>query len=78
MTLARREPLPTLGPSPFHRHRGPWVEHWRPGVWMTGAGKRSPNAEMVHGRITVRIRRCQCGRVDVREKWAGGKRKSIQ
>lgn len=75
MTLARREPIP-LGPAPWHRHRWTVTEHWRAGVWMTGAAKSSPEASVVRGRVTVRVRSCAvCGRTDVRETWAGGKRR---
>lgn len=74
MTLARVE-RPSLGPSPWHRHRGTWVEHWRPAVWMAGAGRDRTDATLTRGRIHVRIRRCDCGRVDIREQWPGGKRK---
>lgn len=75
MTLARRDRDDIrLGPAPWHRHRGVWAGFWRDGVWVDGK-----TGELTHGRITVRIRRCAiCPRVDIRETWPGGKRKTVR
>jgi hypothetical protein len=77
VTLAHREPI-RLGPSPWHRHRGVWREGRKDGVWMVGAKKSSKRADVVRGRITIRVRRCACGRIDVRESWPGGRRRYVR